>query len=549
MVAFISNGGWLDGATEGFRRSIVKEFSSIYVFNLRGNAIPSGELRRKECGNVFGSGTRTSIAITILVKKPEHIGDAAIHYCDIGDYLSREEKLNRIRKYKGIESSLMPWQTIIPNEKGDWINQRDGAFDNLIPLTSQTKGVNNTGCFFDLNSYGLVTGKDVWCINTSKHAVSSNMERMISFYNEQRKSYVKELAKNTELDVMTFVDNDPSKISWTRSIRNSLKNDHEGKFNDGVIVETMYRPFTKQMLYSSAMFNDLTTIKTKCFPTPDHDNLVICVSGVGVTKDFSCIITDKIPDLELIGKSQCFPLYWYQKKDVKQLNLFSAEEESYTRHDAVTDWVLRQFRDRFHAGRQIDKLMIFYYVYGLLHSEDYRTRFAADLKKSLPRIPIVESLQDFLDFEEAGRKLAALHLDYENRKAPESVIVEGDKEVESNAADSPDYDYFAIPDKMTFGKTGKDKDRSTIMYNGHITIKNIPAEAYEYVVNGKSAIEWLMERYVVKTDDKSGIRNDANAWAREHHEPRYILDLLLSVISVSIETQRIVRALPRLTFI
>ena len=549
VVAFISNGAWLDGnATEGFRRSIVKEFSSIYVFNLRGNQRTSGELSRREGGKIFGSGARTPIAITILVKKPEHTGDAAIHYCDIGDYLSREEKLNRIRKYKGIESSLMPWQTITPNEKGDWINQRDGAFDNLIPIAPQTKGVNSTGCFFDLNSLGIATNKDIFLYNTSALDLSKIVQRMVDFYNENRIAFAKSNGSSIK-SAKDHVIYDYHIISWTDMFLNDIEKGTEYKYDKRKNTVSLYRPFFKQNFVYEKQFIQRTYQQTKIFPTTDHDNLVICVSGVGVTKDFSCIITDKIPDLELIGKSQCFPLYWYQKKDVKQLNLFSAEEESYTRHDAVTDWVLRQFRDRFHAGRQIDKLMIFYYVYGLLHSEDYRTRFAADLKKSLPRIPIVESLQDFLDFEEAGRKLAALHLDYENRKAPESVIVEGDKEVESNAADSPDYDYFAIPDKMTFGKTGKDKDRSTIMYNGHITIKNIPAEAYEYVVNGKSAIEWLMERYVVKTDDKSGIRNDANAWAREHHKPRYILDLLLSVISVSIETQRIVRALPRLTFI
>ena len=181
-------------------------------------------------------------------------------------------------------------------------------------------------------------------------------------------------------------------------------------------------------------------------------------------------------------------------------------------------------------------------------TQDYRARFSADLKKSLPRIPIVESLNDFLAFEQAGRRLAELHLNYENRKAPDCVKVVGDKKVESTTKDSADYAYFSIPDKMTFAKNGKDKDKSTIIYNRNITIQNIPAEAYEYIVNGKSAIEWLMERYVDKTDEKSGIRNDANAWAREHQKPRYILDLLLSIISVSVETQRIVHSLPHLTF-
>lgn len=546
IVAFISNGAWLDGnATEGFRRSIVKEFSAIYVFNLRGNQRTSGELSKKEGGKIFGSGARTPIAITILVKKPGHKGDADIHYCDIGDYLSREDKLKLIRKYKGIDSSEMKWQTIIPNEKGDWLNQRDGVFDNLIPLSS--KDNSETNKFFAMQGLGVVTNRDVWCYSFSKKEITTNMNNTISFFNSELDRYLKSNTSKID-DIIKFINQDETKISWTANLRKDIERKRKSNFEEGYICEVAYRPFQKQQLYNSAQWNERPGIRPKYFPTPDHNNLVICVSGVGVTKDFSCIITNKIPDLELIGKSQCFPLYWYQKNNSIDQDLFSKNQDQYTRRDGVTDWVLRQFRDRFNAGRQIDKEMIFYYVYGLLHSEDYRNRFAPDLKKSLPRIPIVESLQDFLAFEKAGRELADLHLNYENRLEPKEVVVEGDKKVNSTDDGSADYDYFAIPDKMTFGKNGKEKDKSTIIYNGNITIRNIPAEAYDYIVNGKSAIEWLMERYCVSTDRKSGIKNDANDWAREHHNPRYILDLILSIISVSIKTQQIVKGLPHLTF-
>ena len=269
---------------------------------------------------------------------------------------------------------------------------------------------------------------------------------------------------------------------------------------------------------------------------------MICVSGIGVTKDFTCIITDQLPDLELIGKSQCFPLYWYKEKEVQQLSLFdaaAADGKCYERHEAITDWILKEVRQRYNAPN-FTREMIFYYVYGLLHSADYRSRFAADLKKSLPRIPLVDKAEDFLKFYKAGKELADLHLHYEQVKPYPGVMVEGDRPLTHTEAD---YDFYRVTDKMRFRSK---EDKSTIFYNGHLTVTGIPAEAYGYVVNGKSAIEWIVERYAVTTDKKSLIRNDANDWAREHRQPRYILDLLLSVIQVSLETQRIVQGLPRL---
>ena len=294
------------------------------------------------------------------------------------------------------------------------------------------------------------------------------------------------------------------------------------------------------------------------FPTVSHENLVICASGVGVTKDYSCIITNINPDHELIGKCQCFPLYTYEENKNRQRSLFDEETgEDYIRRDGITDWILKEVRSRY-GTREITKEMIFYYVYGLLHSEDYRQRFAADLKKSLPRIPIVERVEDFMDFYKYGKKLADLHLNYETVAPYPGVVVKGDRKVTYETKRDPatggfiedttnpdDYDYFHIWDKMRF--KSKD-DKSTIIYNGNITIENIPEKAYEYIVNGKSAIEWIVERYCVSRDKKSLIMNDANDWGKEHHKPRYILDLLLSVINVSVQTVDIVKALPKLKF-
>ena len=239
---------------------------------------------------------------------------------------------------------------------------------------------------------------------------------------------------------------------------------------------------------------------------------------------------------------QCFPLYWYEENKNKQHSLFDSENsDDYIRRDGITDWILKEVRSRY-GTREITKEMIFYYVYGLLHSEDYRQRFAADLKKSLPRIPIVDRVEDFMDFYRAGKKLADLHLNYENVPPCAETVV---RITNPKNAGQDDYEYFRVWDKMRFKSKN---DKSTIIYNGNITIENIPKKAYDYVVNGKSAIEWIVERYCVSQDKKSLIKNDCNDWSKEHGKPRYILDLLLSVINVSVQTVDIVKALPKLKF-
>lgn len=280
----------------------------------------------------------------------------------------------------------------------------------------------------------------------------------------------------------------------------------------------------------------------RLFPTPNHRNLVICVSGVGASKDFSALITDLIPCLDMVEKSQCFPLYWYDDSTADIADLFSTQQsdaDRYVRRDGVTDWILSTARKQY--GSRVTKEDIFYYVYGILHAPDYRTTFAADLKKSLPRLPLVESPDDFWAFSRAGRDLVELHLGYERVEPYAGCRIRLAPSMRGD--DTVDYRV----EKMRFGKAdGKTVDKSVIHYNAGITIESIPLEAYDYVVNGKSAIEWVMERYVVKTDPASQITNDPNDWCREHDDPKYIYNLLLRLITVSLETMKIVRALPKL---
>ena len=540
VIGFVTNGAWLDAnGLDGMRKCFEQEFSSIYVFNLRGNCRTSGELRRKEGDGVFGLGSRTPIAITILVKKHKanNLEKAQIFYHDIGDYLSREEKLKIIRQMGDISNPAMMWKSVEPNEHGDWINHRNEMFKLFIPIEPEKKFAKGQKSFFVGYSLGTATNRDVWVYNYDITILKKNIVKTINHYNEQR--ILVSSGKQKEISI------DSSLGNWTRDWLNQVKRNKEIIENTEEYRYTLYRPFMKVHAYFDDDLNQERYQLTKLFPTPNHKNLVICVSGIGSSKDFSAIITNCIPCLDLVEKSQCFPLYWYDSSDADIADLFNQGAEKpmdrYVRKDGVTDWILSTARKQY--GYKVTKEDIFYYVYGLLHSPDYRTTFATDLKKSLPRLPLVEKADDFWAFSKAGRELADLHLNYETIEPYRKCIVSFAPL--TNKGDKMDYHV----EKMRFGKIdSKTSDKSVIHYNNAITITDIPAEAYEYVVNGKSAIEWIMERYAITTDKKSGITNDPNDWAREHNDEKYILNLLLRVINVSVQTVEIVKELPKLKF-
>lgn len=546
IIAFVSNGSWIDGnAAAGFRKCLEKEFSSIYVFNLRGNQRTSGELSRKEGGKIFGSGSRTPIAITLLVKKTDNNQPAQIFHHDIGDYLSREEKLSIISKFKSIANFQMSWIQIIPNEHGDWLNQRKDAFGTFIPIGEEKK--QTVHAMFSIYSNGLKTNRDAWVYNSSENILKQNIIKSIEFYNKQRVEFHQAKAVNLELEIDNFIDYNSQKIAWTLALKNNLKNNNSIEFKKKSIRIVHYRPFFKQKAYYNRKLNEVVGTTPKLFPITELSNLVICVSGVGVTKDFSTIITNTLPDLELIGKSQCFPLYYYEENKRENTLFDSGEDTDYIRRDGVSDYILCLAQKAY--GNNVSKEDIFYFVYGFLHSPDYRAQFANDLKKMLPRLPLVEDVRDFWAFSKAGRKLADLHLNYETVEPCKGVVVLYNPLSITdtlNQADKEKLEYLNYRvEKMRFPKKGQ---KDTIIYNSQISIENIPAKAYEYVVNGKSAIEWIMERYQVTTHKESQIKNDPNDWALEHNQPRYILDLLLSIINVSVQTVDIVNELPRVKF-
>jgi predicted helicase len=461
---------------------------------------------------------------------------AEIFYKDIGDYLSREEKLRIVREDRSILNPDLKMTKIKPNEHGDWINKRNSKFDEFIPLVPNKKFDNMTRSFFSTYAIGLATNRDTWAYNFSKDLLKNNMKKMISFYNEQRKLIENERKKNKKIKIDDFLNTNPQKISWTVNLKKDIENNVTHKFNEKFSKISLYRPFAKMNLFFDTNFIERPGIWSQLLPTGDNSNLIICVHGLGGKKDFSTIITNCIPDLNSLEAGvQCFPLYWYEKKEKAQKNLFEDSDDDNIRHDSISNFILEQAKTRY--GGRVTKEDIFYYVYGILHHPDYRKIFANDLKKMLPRLPLIEKAADFWAFVEAGRKLADLHLNYEDQPNPKDVLING-KPIPSKPFPA---DQLMV-NQMKF--PAKDK-KDTIIYNPYLSISNIPPKAYEYIVNGKSAIEWVMERYAVTTHKESGIKNDPNNWAKEHENPQYILNLLLSVITISMKTVDIIEQLTR----
>jgi len=552
VVGFVTNGSFIDGsAADGLRAGLVAEFTSIYVFNLRGNQRTSGELSRQEGGKIFGSGSRAPIAITLLVKNPMKSTPATVRYYDIGDYLNRDEKLKIIRTFSSVGgiTAKNAWTILKPNSANDWINQRDPVF-KLFPELGQTNE-EPSEVFFEDYSSGSITNRDYWCCNFSHERVSDNMRSMIEFYNDQVKVFISATdqlpltEKATRLEIM--IDQDPRKIAWSSELKNDLLRGKRGEFKPLGIRRSMYRPFTKVALYFDRQFNNRVYRLPSIFPTSTTPNYAIMVSGIGASKYFSALIIDCIPNRHMHDTGQCYPQYLYEPvKDSDQLDFGTEGSEivdGYRRRDAITDGILEKFWLRF--GHGIKKEDIFYYVYGVLHSPEYRNRFAADLKKMLPRIPLTKETADFWAFSNAGRDLAHWHLNYE-------TVDPWPIDEHRATLDYDQWDLYKVQ-KMTFArptveqKAAGDKwDKTQIIYNSQVTLTNIPLEAYEYVVNGKPAIEWIMERYQVSRDKDSGILNDPNDWCREHDQPRYIVDLIGRIVRVSIETMKIVKGLPPL---
>ncbi|WP_417233633.1 type ISP restriction/modification enzyme [Arthrobacter sp.] len=531
VVCYVSNGGYIDGNTaDGLRKTLTNEFHEIYVYNLRGNQRTAGEQSRREGGKVFDSGSRNTVAVLLLVKRPGPVEECRLSYRDIGDYLDRKEKLAIVDQ---ATLGNTEWQQITPNNEGDWVNQRNEAFESFIPLSAKD-GKNS---IFASNGAGLQTNRDAWVYNYSDEQLKLNVRRMIGNYNQEVDRWK---AAGSPAPVEQFITADAKRISWARSLRNALskgrKLEHE---SDGYRTGT-YRPFSKQRVYFAPLMNHERGQQPKYFPRAAAENFGFYLNGVHATSEFAVLAMDEIPCLDVFGKGgQFFPRYIYTTVTCGDDLLSGLDPNLGTnRTDNITDSAHEEFRTSY--GPNVSKDDIFYYTYALLHSPEYRERFGADLKKMLPRIPKLSGGDRFRAFVDAGRSLADLHLGYEDVDAyPLTEIATGLQD------EADEYGKYKVT-KMRYGGKSGAWDKTIIKYNDHVTIEGIPEEAQRYMLGSRSALDWILERYQLKTDKASGIVNDPNDWARENGQPRYIIDLVGRIVTVSCETMRIVDRLPEL---
>ena len=565
VIAFVSNSSFVDGnSADGVRLSLQKEFSQIFVYDLKGNQRTSGERSRREGGKIFGAGSRTGVAITVLVKDPTHSGTAEVFYAEAEDYATRQEKLNQISAYESIGgiSGADAFRPITPNQHGDWISSRDERFSTFQEIGNKPlKGKESTPAIFRQYSNGLKTNRDAWCYNFSREAVAANMRRMINNYNN-------EVNAGTNVDSL---DTDSTHVNWNRQLLRDLAARKHHLFDDGALRLSVYRPFCTQSVYFAREMNDMIYQLPQLFPTTKHSNLCITIS-TDYRKEFTSLLTALLPDLSTVATAQVFSLFSWEPLSPtsgSEPDLFadlatSSESQTgeeatassldfsrpigdqipvildgYRRIDNITDATLASYREHY-GDAGITKEDIFFYVYALLHHPEYRERYEDDLKKMLPHIPRAAG---FHTYASVGRELADLHVNYERVEPYPSV----QEEASLHAPADPWERYRIGERKMRFPKLGRrDKDVTRLEYNDYVTLTGIPAEAQGYSISGRSPLEWIIDRYHVKTDKASGIVNDPNDFLREQGRPDAVVDLIKRLVTVSMRTQELLATLPKL---
>ncbi len=503
VIGFVVNGSFIDSkSADGFRKCVAKEFSRLYVLNLRGNQRTSGEVSKKEGGKIFDSGSRATIAIVFFVKDAS-VTNNTIFYYEVEDYLKREAKLNLLAGFENLD--LVPFKEITPNDKGDWINQRNDAFDKLIPLKRDKKN----DSIFDINSRGVASGRDPWVYNFSPNALTQSVQTCIDTYNADLKRFnerfreaFKQRAKGVKSgDLYKHINDreittDKTKISWVQNLKNQLiKGKKLDDFSQEKISVSLYRPFNKQYFYYERELAWSFYNMKKIFPDKSAQNVVINTT----IRNFSTLVSDAIPDSHFIGDTQAYPLYYY--------------DDLGNRYNAISGYALNLFR-RHYKDNAITEEEIFYYIYAIFHHKGYLEKYKNSLAKEAPRIALSEN---FRELSTLGKELAELHLNYENGEMHTSVKYTTLMNAEIEG-------YYDV-EKMI-------KKGDSILYNHNIAITKIPKKAFEYVINGKSAIDWVIERYQKTTDEESLIENNPNDYAGG----KYVFELLCRVIKLSVKS-------------
>ena len=513
IVAFVTNNGFLDGtAFDGMRKHLAADFDAIYILDLNGNVRKNPKLSGTT-HNVFG--IQVGVSINFFIKRDTIKTDLKlpeIFYARVDEFWRKEEK------YRYLDSKLhyqnINWQKIMPDGRHTWLTEGLHAeFDTFLPIGSKAAKASNTNrveTLFKTYSVGVVTARDAWVYNFNRNALIENLTQMMEYYNGQVFRW--ERQSNRDINLNDFIDTDDTKIKWTRSLKSRLKTGTMAEFSAENVRASLYRPFTKSHLYFHRMMNECVYVFPSIFPTPDAEteNRVICFSGTGSNKPLQVMVAAMIPSHDFLEKTQCFPFYTY-------------DEDGTNRQENITDWALVQFRTHY-SDDTITKWDIFYYNYALLHHPAYREKYEMNLKRDLPHIPFAE---DFWGFANVGAQLADIHVNYES--AP--------KYDELRYIEKP-----GMPIDWRVEKMRLSKDKTQLKYNDFLTLDGIPAEAFNYRLGNRSALEWVVDQYRVKVDKRSGIVNDPN----RADEPQYIVDLIGRVITVSLRTVKIVEGLPTL---
>ena len=545
IIGFVTNASFIrSDAAAGLRACLNEEFTDVWVFDLRGNQRTQGEISKREGGKIFGSGSRAPVSITILVKNPNK-KEHAIHYCDIGDYHSREKKLEIVRDFESI-NGIKDWQIIEPDKHHDWLDHRSSEFTKYLPIGSRNK---TQQTLFKQYWIGVATSRDAWAYNSSRNELSINMKRHINYCDSQ----------DPDNPVM-----DSKQAKWSPGLSDRLKNNKKknlpNKFNKDKIRSAQYRPFFKQYLYLDSVYTHRPAIAWNAFLEKSSENMIICVT-YKFTGEFSAIISDITPDIQLNFNGQCFPLRVYYDSDSRERSAQhdasrtlpssspTSTQESHqsssrtsrpiskssttgsaSRSTAttgrvvfgenITDFALQEYQNHY-GDKKITKLDIFWYVYGLLHHSEYRKKYANNLSRELPHIPMAP---DFWAFSKTGKNLACLHLSWETCKRHD--------------LGTPKYAPKKFT-KLSFGRTADKKnktDKSVLRADGNVIFENIPETKYR--VNGRTPVEWAVDRYKTTTDRDSGITNDATANVD-------LIPLIERLVHVGLESDRLVSLLPK----
>ena len=531
IIAFVTNGGWLDSnAGTGVRDCLAEEFAKIYCYNLRGN-IPSSD---GDGGNVFG--VKVSVTLIILIKSKVN-NPCQIFYTQSRDDASGPDKLLTLQQEQTVSNTH--WISIEPDERFDWINQTNEHYRKYQPLgDNETKaGQDNTG-IFRLYSSGLKTNRDPWAYSSDYNELYLRTAEMVDFYNQQMEGGNR----------FAPIEKDRI-IKWHDITKKHLEKNHRASFSDMSLRTAIYKVFFPQILHYDPIFNNAHYQTNKIFPVANVGNLLIAVSGKGA-QTFDAFMTNSIVDLNLLGGgAQVFPRCYYvnnlvpvlevseniQRTDRGYLDGVEAPE-GYVVEDNILDETLVAYRE-YYDDDSIEKDDIFYYVYGILHHPAYKSKYRNDLRKGLPRIP---KAPDFWAFAEAGRKLGHLHVDYPEL---DGYPLEQDRSVLFDSNNDNHYRFEKL--KMTV----TDKDTAEIRINEHLTLIGIPRRALDYIVNGKSGLWWIVNRYKIKEETikqngetiKIGITKDAN---KLFDDPRDFIKLVEQVTQVSLESVDIIDSLP-----